>query len=60
MTLLRELMLDELRRNYAQNTVRSYIKAVEDFSLFSQTTFALRTRTHSDLGNSLNAFILDP
>jgi len=32
-THLRKLMLDELqRRNYAQNTVRSYIHAVEDFA----------------------------
>jgi len=29
-------MLDELqRRNYAQNTVRSYIHAVEDFAQMS-------------------------
>jgi hypothetical protein len=33
-TRLRKLMLDELqRRNYAQNTVRTYIKAVEDFAV---------------------------
>ena len=32
---LRKLMLDELqRRNYAQNTVRSYIHAVEDFAKY--------------------------
>jgi len=32
-THLRKLMLDELqRRNYAQSTVRTYIKAVEDFA----------------------------
>ena len=33
MTHLRKLMLDELqRRNYAQNTVRAYVHAVEDFA----------------------------
>jgi len=34
-THLRQLMLDELqRRNYAQNTVRAYIHAVEDFAKY--------------------------
>jgi integrase/recombinase XerD len=34
-TRLRKTMLDELRRrNYAQNTVRSYIKAIEDFARY--------------------------
>ncbi len=33
MTHLRKMMLDELqRRNYAQNTTRSYIRTVEDFA----------------------------
>jgi integrase/recombinase XerD len=34
-THLRQMMLDELqRRNYSQNTVRSYIFAVEDFAKY--------------------------
>jgi integrase/recombinase XerD len=34
-TRLRKLMLDELqRRNYAQNTVRAYIYAIEDFAKY--------------------------
>jgi integrase/recombinase XerD len=34
-TRLRKLMLDELqRRNYAQNTVRAYIHAIEDFARY--------------------------
>jgi len=34
-THLRQMMLDELqRRNYAQNTVRAYIHAVEDFAKY--------------------------
>jgi integrase/recombinase XerD len=34
-THLRKLMLDELqRRNYAQNTVRAYIHAIEDFAKY--------------------------
>src|SRR5579864_3746893 len=34
-THLRKLMLDELqRRNYAQNSVRAYIHAVEDFARY--------------------------
>jgi len=36
-TRLRQLMLDELqRRNYAQNTVRAYIHAIEDFAKYFQ------------------------
>ena len=35
MTQLKRMMLDELqRRNYAQNTVRSYISAVEEFAAY--------------------------
>ena len=35
MTRLRKLMPDELqRRNYAQNTVRAYIHAIEDFAKY--------------------------
>jgi integrase/recombinase XerD len=34
-TRLRKMMLDELqRRNYAQNTVRTYIKAIEEFARY--------------------------
>jgi integrase len=34
-TRLRKLMLDELqRRNYAQNTVRAYVHAIEDFARY--------------------------
>ncbi len=35
MTHLRQKMLDELqRRNYSQNTVNTYLHAVEDFSRY--------------------------
>jgi hypothetical protein len=41
-TDLRKLMLDELqRRNFARNTVRAYIHAVEDFSRYFPTRNAL-------------------
>jgi hypothetical protein len=34
-TRLRNLMLDELeRRNYAQNTIRTYIHVVQDFARY--------------------------
>jgi integrase/recombinase XerD len=34
-THLRKLMLDELQRlNYSQNTVRSYLHAIEDFAKY--------------------------
>jgi hypothetical protein len=36
-THLRKMMLEELqRRNYAETTIRSYIRTVEDFSPISR------------------------
>jgi len=40
-THLRKMMLDELQlRNYAQNTIRHYVRTVEDFA----RRFTRRTR----------------
>ena len=47
MTHLRQQMLDELqRRNYSQNTVYTYIHAVEDFAKYFHRSPDAWTRSH--------------
>ena len=57
MTHLRQKMLDELqRRNYSQNTVNTYLHAVEDFSRhFHRSCFGCR-KLRSRHGSILISF----
>ncbi len=64
MTHLRKMMLEELqRRNYAETTISSYIRIVEDFrdasngllTAWALSTFENINRNYSRSGNSLRA-----